>query len=93
MTKMIITPICHYDPDAIEHDTRCARCGRIILYTHIAMENDVEIPLGNECVERLRASGEIEGRLPRNGRYDWKMSDVRQAAYWDWYAASLDHAI
>ena len=91
---MRLTPICYYTDDPHEHETTCSRCGRHIKYTHIVLADDgvTEVPFGNCCVRKLRASGEIASRLPRNGRYDWKMSDVREAAYWEWYGSSLAHA-
>ena len=89
---MILTPICHYDDDPAEHETRCARCGRLIQYTHVVLDGETEIGVGQECVRTMRRSGEIERRHPRNGRYDWKMSEVRAAAYWTWYGQSIAHA-
>lgn len=89
---MRLTPTCYYDPEPAEHDTRCSRCGRLIMYTHIALDGGTEIALGGECVKALRRTGEIESRLPRNGRFDWKMSDVRERAYWTWYGSSISHA-
>jgi len=92
---MILTPKCYYDPDSAEHETRCARCGRLIQYAHVVLEtadSTDEISVGQCCIRRMRAAGEIERRLPRNGRYDWKMADVRQAAYYDWYCSSVAHA-
>ena len=89
---MKLTPICYYTNDPTESDTRCSRCGRLIKYTHIALDGETEVPLGIECVRKLRRDEEITGRLPRNGYYDWKMSDVRQDAYWTWYGSSISHA-
>jgi hypothetical protein len=95
ITQMILTPICYYDPNPAEHETRCARCGRHIQYVHIVLEtvdSADEIGVGMCCIRRMRAAGEIEHRLPLNGYYNWRMSDVRQAAYDDWYCASIAHA-
>ena len=89
---MKLTPICYYEPEPEESETKCAQCGRYIKYTHIALDGENHIPLGNCCVRKLYKSGEIDSRLPHNGRYDWKMSDVRQNAYWNWYGSSVAHA-
>ena len=89
---MILTPICYYDPEPAEHEIRCARCGKLLNYTHIVLDGECEIGMGLECVRRLRRSGEIDSRQPRRGRYDWKMSTVREDAYWSWYSESIAHA-
>ena len=91
---MKTTPICYYNPEPKESEITCARCGRYIKYTHIVIDDaGNEIGLGNCCVAKLRKSGEITGRLPRFGFYNWKMSDVREEAYWNWYCSSLAHAV
>lgn len=91
---MTLTPKCHYDPEAHENETRCARCGRIILYSHMVIdEAGQELALGQECVVKMRRSGEIANRLPLKGRYDWKLSDVRESAYYEWYCSSVSHAV
>jgi len=90
---MKLTFDCYYTDNPQEHDSTCARCGKYIKYTHIVIDDaGCEIGLGNCCIAKLRKAGEITGRSPKNGRYDWKMSDVREAAYWNWYCASLSHA-
>lgn len=90
---MKTSPICYYQPDPKEHEATCARCGRYVKYTHIVINDDgEEIGMGICCVRKLRKTGEITGRLPRNGFYNWKMSDVREEAYMNWYCSSLSHA-
>jgi len=90
---MKTTSICYYNPEPKENEITCGRCGKHIKYTHIIIDNaGNEIGMGNCCIMKLRKAGEITDRLPRRGRYDWKMSDVREDAYWKWYCASLTHA-
>jgi hypothetical protein len=87
---MKLTPQCHYDPNADEHEIRCARCETIIQYSHVVIDDDgQEIALGVECVKRLRDEMTKESL---RGRYDWKLADVRERAYYDWYCASMAHA-
>lgn len=90
---MILTPRCHYTDNPEETDERCARCGRLIQYTHIVIGDDgAEIPMGIECVKRFRREGQITGKEARRGRYDWGLSDVREEAHYNWYCSSIAHA-
>jgi hypothetical protein len=87
---MKLTPVCYYNPN---NDSNCWRCGKHIDYTHILINNEEqELSVGKCCVVRMRASGEIYSKLPRNGRYDWTLKDVRDIAKTTWYCQSLANA-
>lgn len=93
-TDYILTPICYYQPDPDgELDIRCAVCGHRVQYTHEFRRRDggESIGVGRCCAARMRKDG--AGKDPRNGYYDWKLSAVREDAYWDWYCSSLSHAV
>lgn len=86
---MILTPTCYYIGDVDNLDLpQCAFCGRRINYVHIMRSEDgQELEVGLCCARKHR-----ERREPLRGRYDWRLSDVRKAAYYDWYSTSLARA-
>lgn len=91
---MKLSPDCLYDPDPDESGVTCDKCGRSISYTHVVVSDiGEEIVLGVECVKILRRNGELDGKLPRNGRYDWTLSQVRARAKNDWLAAHPNSTI
>lgn len=84
---MVLSPACRYDPDPPESGMTCSLCGRPVMYLHTVIMDGSEMEIGRECVVRLRQSGAIDKRLPLRGRYDWKISAVRERARSEWIAA------
>ena len=81
---MKLSPVCVYDPCPDDSGMVCDNCGKAIKYAHIVVTDAGEVRVGVECVKTLRHSGQITGKLPRHGRYDWTLAQVREAARADY---------